>query len=858
MKKMLKFWKKSLMARLVSYFLLVSLLTVALVGTVAYTRATETLKQSVFDRLQAVATLKEDSLIRWVDEQRRNLVFLAWLLDVRVQAGTLLSAPESDPKYQAAYNVLTETLKFVVTSTSDSAELLILDLKGNIVLSTDKAHEGQSQAEALYFIKGRSRLTIQNIYTSPLSDEPTITIATPLFNKRKRRVGVLASNLNLARIDRIILERKGLGESGETYLVNTSKVFVSADALLKGQEFAGDVHSEGIDTALQGLDGAGLYQNYAAIPVIGVYRWVDEHEVALLAEMSQAEAFAPARQLAWTIFLVGSISAGLLAAGVYLLARQIARPILAITDTAIRVTAGDLTQSAPVLTEDEVGVLARAFNQMTEQLRSLYEGLENKVDELNQTQSELQTYKEHLEEQVEERTAALSRANEELQREITERKRAEAENARLFQELQTRTQELARSVEELKGLGEVSQAVNSTLDLETVLTSIVRHAVQLSKADAGTIYEFDETEQVFIPQINYGLSDEFIQAMRESKQRVGDKTVLGQSAEKRLPEQIPDLVNVSDYPISYMKQTDFRALLAVPLLRKDQHIGGLVVRRKVAGKFTDSVVNLLQTFAAQSVIAIHNARLFHEIEDKGREIEIANKHKSEFLANMSHELRTPLNAILGYTELIVDNIYGDVPNKIQEVLERVEKNGRHLLNLINDVLDLSKIEAGLLTLSLNEYSMQDIIQTVFTSVEALAAEKNLNLKVKIPRVLNTGKGDEQRVAQVILNLVGNAIKFTEQGKVEVEATVSNESFLVSITDTGPGLSETDQKKIFEEFRQADASSTRVKGGTGLGLSISKKIVEMHGGRIWVDSSLGKGSRFSFTLPIRVERQMEQK
>jgi signal transduction histidine kinase len=307
-----------------------------------------------------------------------------------------------------------------------------------------------------------------------------------------------------------------------------------------------------------------------------------------------------------------------------------------------------------------------------------------------------------------------------------------------------------------------------------------------------------------------------------------------------------------------MKQTDFRALLAVPLLRKDRHIGGLVIRRKVAGKFTDSVVDLLQTFAAQSVIAIHNARLFHEIEDKGREIEIANKHKSEFLANMSHELRTPLNAILGYTELIIDNIYGDVPEKIQEVLERVEKNGRHLLNLINDVLDLSKIEAGRLTLSLNEYSMQDIIQTVFTSVEALAAEKNLNLKVKIPGILETGKGDEQRIAQVILNLLGNAIKFTEQGKVDVAATVSNESFLVSVTDTGPGLSETDQKKIFEEFRQADGSSTRVKGGTGLGLSISKKIVEMHGGRIWVDSSLGKGSTFSFTLPIRVEMQMEQK
>ena len=501
---------------------------------------------------------------------------------------------------------------------------------------------------------------------------------------------------------------------------------------------------------------------------------------------------------------------------IFITKRYISSPLLKLQESASSIAHGDLDTIVDKSSNDEIGLLAKHLDIMRGSIKGLF-------SKLKESKEKLEEYSRTLEHKVE-----------------------------------VRTRELARSVEELEALGEISQTVNTTLDLETVLTSIVRHAVQLSKADAGTIYEFDETEQVFIPRTNYGLSDEFIQAMRESKQRVGDKTVLGQSAEKRLPEQIPDLVNVPDYPISYMKQTDFRALLAVPLLRKDRHIGGLVVRRKVAGKFTDSVVDLLQTFAAQSVIAIHNARLFLEIEDKGREIEIANKHKSEFLANMSHELRTPLNAILGYTELIIDNIYGTVPEKIQEVLERVEKNGRHLLNLINDVLDLSKIEAGRLTLSLNEYSMQDIIQTVFTSVEALAAEKNLDLQIKTHRVLKTGKGDEQRIAQVILNLLGNAIKFTDQGKIVVEATVSNESFLVSVSDTGPGLSETDQKKIFEEFRQADGSSTRVKGGTGLGLSISKKIVEMHGGRIWADSSLGKGSTFSFTLPIRVEMQMELK
>lgn len=232
--------------------------------------------------------------------------------------------------------------------------------------------------------------------------------------------------------------------------------------------------------------------------------------------------------------------------------------------------------------------------------------------------------------------------------------------------------------------------------------------------------------------------------------------------------------------------------------------------------------------------------------------EAANKHKSEFLANMSHELRTPLNAILGYTELILDKIYGEVPDKIREVLERLDKNGRHLLNLINDVLDLSKIEAGQLVLSLDEYSMEDVIQTVITSVEALAAEKNLKLKVMIPADLKIGKGDQQRIAQVLLNLVGNAIKFTEQGEVKVEVGVSDETFFISVSDTGPGISKPDQKKIFEEFQQADGSSTREKGGTGLGLSIAKKIVEMHGGQIWVESTLGKGSNFRFTLPIRVE------
>ncbi|HUU74374.1 MAG TPA: HAMP domain-containing sensor histidine kinase, partial [Burkholderiales bacterium] len=219
------------------------------------------------------------------------------------------------------------------------------------------------------------------------------------------------------------------------------------------------------------------------------------------------------------------------------------------------------------------------------------------------------------------------------------------------------------------------------------------------------------------------------------------------------------------------------------------------------------------------------------------------------LANMSHELRTPLNAILGYTELIADGIYGEVPETIGEIMERVQRSGRNLLGLINDVLDLSKIEAGQLTLAINDYSFQDTVHSVISSVEPLASEKKLKLTADLAEDLPIGHGDERRIAQVLMNLVGNAIKFTDAGEVKVSVTVNDEMFVASVIDTGPGIPEEQQQKIFEEFQQVDSSSTRKKGGSGLGLAIAKRIVELHGGRIWVVSSVGQGSTFSFSLPI---------
>jgi signal transduction histidine kinase len=430
------------------------------------------------------------------------------------------------------------------------------------------------------------------------------------------------------------------------------------------------------------------------------------------------------------------------------------------------------------------------------------------------------------------------------------------ENVRLFDEVQARTRDLARSVEELKALGEVSQAVNSTLDIDTVLTTIVTKAVQLSGTDAGAIYTFDESQQEFRLRATRGMSEQMIQAIAAQHITIRDAN-MGIATTQRRSIQVPDTRNEPQTLMNdIIMREGYRAVLIMPLLRPDRIVGALVVRRKEPGEFPKGIVDLLDTFAVQSVVAIQNARLFREIEEKGRELEVASKHKSQFLANMSHELRTPLNAILGYTELILDSIYGEVPEKAHAVLERVQVNGRHLLGLINDVLDLSKIEAGQLTLSLGDYSLGDVVHGVVAAVEPLAAEKRLAFRAEVAPGLPPGRGDERRLSQVLLNLVGNAIKFTDKGEVKINASAANGNFTIAVCDTGPGIAVSDQAKIFEEFQQADNSSTRQKGGTGLGLAIAKRIIEMHGGRLWVESSLGQGSTFSFTLPVRVEQQVE--
>jgi GAF domain-containing protein len=424
------------------------------------------------------------------------------------------------------------------------------------------------------------------------------------------------------------------------------------------------------------------------------------------------------------------------------------------------------------------------------------------------------------------------------------------ENVRLFKELEARTHDLTRSVGELRALGEVGQAISSTLDLRTVLSTIVTRATQLSGTDAGVIYEYDEQREVFLPRATEHLESDIVETMLATPVRKGEGAT-GRLAEVHAPNQVADiLVAPAESRVrSALVRAGYRALLAVPLVREDHLLGGLTVVRKVPGEFAAEIIELLRTFATQSALAIQNARLFREIADKSRQLEVASQHKSEFLANMSHELRTPLNAVIGFSEVLGERMFGELNEKQDEYVRDIYVSGAHLLSLINDILDLSKVEAGRMELELADFHLPQAIDNALVLVRERALRRDITLEQSIDPRLGEIQGDERKIKQVLLNLLSNAIKFTpEGGRVGVQAEPVDEHVEVAVSDTGVGIAPEDQEAVFEEFRQVGTAEKKAEG-TGLGLALARKFIELHGGRIWVKSQVGVGSTFTFTLPV---------
>jgi len=432
------------------------------------------------------------------------------------------------------------------------------------------------------------------------------------------------------------------------------------------------------------------------------------------------------------------------------------------------------------------------------------------------------------------------------------------ENTRLFEEVETRTRELSEALEYQTATGDVLNVISrSKFDLQPVLDSIVQTAARLCACDMATIRRREGDEYVQLAA--YGLPDEYAEFSRSASwHHAGRGSLVGRVLKEGKAVQIPDVLADPEYTLGQVQRRGgFRSILGVPLLRGADQIGIVVLMRRVVQPFSDKQIELVTAFADQAVIAIENTRLFEEVQARTAELantvedlEIASQHKSQFVANMSHELRTPLAAMLGYAELLQEGIYGAPPEKFLPILTRIRSNGNHLLGLINTVLDISKIEAGQFKLNVGDYALGSIVETVMVATESLVATKKLAFKTEVANGMPYGLGDEQRLTQVLLNLVGNAIKFTDAGEVRIAASAANGNFELTVSDTGPGIPREECEHIFEKFRQVDSSNTRAKGGTGLGLAIAREIVEMHGGRIWVESALGQGSTFRVELPVR--------
>jgi signal transduction histidine kinase/ActR/RegA family two-component response regulator len=427
---------------------------------------------------------------------------------------------------------------------------------------------------------------------------------------------------------------------------------------------------------------------------------------------------------------------------------------------------------------------------------------------------------------------------------------AAVRNVHLVRALEARRLELARKVEQLQALSEVGETVSSTLVLDDVLFKIILNAVRFAECDGGSIMEYVEAERCFLARTTYPASPDLLAGLRRLRIEL-DETLVGMAAREGRPIGIPDIALVErDVHLQLLFEDGWRSVLAVPVLRGGQIIGAMVVRRKTPGEFTNEVKEFMETFAGQSALAVFNARVFRELERKTAELQVASQHKSDFLASMSHELRTPLNAIIGFSEVLLERMFGELNERQDEYLRDILNSGKHLLELLNEILDLSKVEAGRMELEVSVFSLRRTIEHAIALVRERAALHSIAVTLEMDPSLDLIETDELRFKQVMLNLLSNAVKFTPNGgRVAVRAVRTGQRLAVTVTDNGIGIRPEDRERIFESFQQGQRSPSREEG-TGLGLTLCRRIVTLMGGTMSLQTEVGVGSTFGFTVPLQ--------
>jgi signal transduction histidine kinase len=632
-------------------------------------------------------------------------------------------------------------------------------------------------------------------YLSPVyfrkETEPYMTIAVASTGRQ-----VTVAEVNLKFIWDVVSGIK-VGEKGHAYVVDSlGRLIAHPDISLVLQKTDLSVLSQ-VRSALDGREGSFSARDAGGQPVLTTFAAIAPPGWYVFVEQPEAEAFAPLHALILRTGLLLLAGLGLSVLASALIARRMVTPIRALQAGAAEIGKGALEHRIRVESGDELEALADQFNASAARLQESYSGLERKVEE--------------------------------------------------------RTRALSETLEQQTAMSEVLRLITrSPTDVEPALAALAKRAASLCSAVHGHVLLVDG--DVLRPLGGYAAEDGPIPLATE-RLPLERGYVTCRAVIDRAVIHIEDIVPLLDTEFrsarANQEKFGFRTVLVAPLMREDTAVGAIFLWRREVRRFSEAQVNLLKTFADQAAIAVDNVRLFNEIQEKSRQLEVANRHKSEFLATMSHELRTPLNAIIGFSEVLSERMFGELNPKQAEYLADIHASGRHLLSLINDILDLSKIEAGRMELDLARFSLPVVIDDALTLVRGRAAQHGVDLERDIDTRLGEFIGDELKFKQIVLNLLSNALKFTPQGgRVRVSAALLNGHAQVAVSDTGIGIAPADQETIFEAFRQAGVDHARAHEGTGLGLTLTRKFVELHGGRIWVDSLPAQGSTFTFTLPVR--------
>jgi signal transduction histidine kinase/HAMP domain-containing protein len=751
--------------------LVLAILPLSAVSWYASTRSRHNIQEEISGKLVAIAALKEAQISRWADRQRVRLGDV--VSDERIAAAA--EALESGDDTGA-----TEQLVLAAES-YDFTTLAILNAQGQVEIA------GDSTVERRRYPVPQQNETVETVFTST-DQHPTgeVIFIRALEEIDMRPAYYLAAWLDPAGLLDILDETVGLGATGEVYLVATTGLTIPPSRVTEDpvpdDEPAGSAEER-------------LYENYEGVPVIGVQRQLPNLELRLVVEQSQEEAFAGNDAVVTAVImadLVAALAAAVIAAFV---TRHITRPIVLLTESALHIASGNLSQRVQITSRDEIGILSYVFNRMAGELESLYTDLEEKVAQ---------------------RTRLLQQANYMIQR---------------------RAIQMQASVE-------VGQAITSILNPDSLLEEVVHLLRDRFVYSYTAVYTLDENGVEGPLTLRAAAGEDRSSSGKEVA--VDAENPIGRAFRSGAP-----VVESTSHAAPVGPPTEYvRLEAALPLRMGERSIGVLNVHSTEAQGFDADEVSVLQNLASQVTVALENARAYEIEREAAQRLREMDQFKRRFLTNMSHELRTPLTNILGFSRLMLKGLEGPLTEQQREDLEIIYHNGQHLLGLINDLLDISQIEAGLMTLQFKDVNVGELVHSVMATASALVRDREIELREEIEPGLPIVQADPTRIRQVLLHLLANAAKFTGQGEIAVRAWTESGHVRISVSDTGTGVEENDRQRIFEQFEQGFLEEGHRPEGAGLGLALCKEFVEMHGGRIWVESEVDRGSTFTFELPVR--------